>query len=179
MLSPLRVVDSASDQTLKACLLDEFDDILGLSELRKSCGLNFDISAADRASANNSVEAGMSAHFPAHLRLRLPCVAHIASTSQGRAYNVASTLISNVIAASLAQRPAGAVDKLRDAIADVLGGSVYVHDAPPPGARDPRTLYRDALLAATIPETWAVFDLVVSTTPPRPMFASLALRGFE
>ena len=65
--------------------------------------------------------------------MRLPCVAHICSTSQGRAFSAIDGLISGMVACSISQQPGKAPEKLRHALAVTLWGSCRIIDAPPPG----------------------------------------------
>ena len=150
LLSRLRVVDSCTGSNLQAILLDE-QDIWGLQCARERAENKMDISTADRASANDSAEEGMANTFPENLRLRLPCVAHIASSVQGRSFNAIAFVIKHIISCSLAMRPAGAVQAFREQLISVLVGSVLVHDAPCPAPGHPARVHREAIFNLAFP----------------------------
>ena len=140
--SPLQIVDRGTSACLKACWHQQWD-LPMLDELLTRFYFVVDATTCDRASANDLCEDTLALSFPwAHLRV--PCLAHIASTSQGHAFAPLATTISGMIAASLAQRPAGAASTFRNCIAEVLEASVRPVSTPPPGDDDP---HRKQLLA--------------------------------
>ena len=67
--------------------------------------------------------------------LRLPCWAHIGSTSQGRCYGTVPADISGIISLSLHMGNQGETDAFRTEIAYVLENSARVHDRPPAGGQ--------------------------------------------
>jgi len=83
-------------------------------------------------------------------RLRLPCVAHIGSTTQGHTFGAIGHVVSGIIACSLAQQAAQAPEKLRRAIAKVLFASSQVADGPFPRDDEPHRDHLAAVLDACL-----------------------------
>ena len=88
---------------------------------------------ADRDGANDVCEDALYFERPEIPRLRLPCGAHIGSTSQGRVYASATNDISGVIASSLAMQIGGEIEKLQHALVQLLGDRLRVHEMDAPG----------------------------------------------
>ena len=85
----------------------------------------------DRASANDvgfDCAYARTLHIP---RLRLPCLAHVASTYQGRSYASVSDDMSGIIGMSIAVSNAGELTALRKCIVNLLlePGVVRIHNA--------------------------------------------------
>lgn len=113
----------------KAHLAQLTAELPAYQTLRERFRCCIDTSTADRASANIRAELSLSVSSGVP-RLRLPCLAHIASTSQARSLAPAHSVISGVIAASLAQQPTRAAEKLRSAIALTLWENLVIVRGP-------------------------------------------------
>ena len=129
-------------------------NIPNLQMLRDLPGvLPVDNTTADRASANNSCEDNLYLSAPPGLKkLRLPCFAHIASTSQCRGFGSVSLDLQGIISMRLLQKPSGATDGLRECVASVLRASVLAVDDLPPLPRWHPSMQRlDILLRLCLP----------------------------
>lgn len=113
-----------------------------------------DVSACDRASANNVCEDA-SAIDSGRARLRMPCFAHVAATAQGRAFQAVQVELDGIICLGIVMRGnGGSAVELRDCIAKVLVSRfVGIVDAPPRGPEHPETLYKRDLLRQCLPVT--------------------------
>ena len=143
VVAPLQVVDRGTAETLRTNI-HRLLDIPRLAALQKKF-MRVDSSTADRASANNKCEFELAseAGLP---RFRMPCAAHICSTSQGHTFGTSSRVVSGIIHASLSQQDAEAVDKLRQAISLVLFHSCVPVDCSLPDSDDQRRRNLAAIL---------------------------------
>ena len=128
---PLAMADRATGACLRANIYRTWD-LPGLAELRADGGFSMDVSTADRASANDLCEGNIATDNPRLPRLRLPCVAHMASTAEGRVLGAVDGMTSGCIASSLSQQPAKAPTHLRESVIAVLEYSVRPVPGPPP-----------------------------------------------
>ena len=150
MLDPvLQALDSVTGETSKAAI-DKIWDIPLMQAVRAKFPRNIDVRTADRASANLRADAGLQAEKSSHWHLLISCNAHIAHTCQGRSYKPLDKTLSGLIAYALAQKPGGAIRKLREQLACVLRLSVRVLPGPAPRPQDPRCVHRDLILQACI-----------------------------
>jgi hypothetical protein len=107
----------------------------------------------DSASANIRAEtASNNESPPSESSFHVKCTVHRASTAQGHAYGPSSGLISDLLGFSLSQRPGGAPCKFRAALAHVLSSSVKVYKSRAPDLPPQQLAYREACLAAFLPE---------------------------
>ena len=137
------------------CSSDTSSSCLDVSASDASLPFSADVSAADRAGSNRVCEDGLYADAPAFVkRLRLPCVAHMASTSTGRGLSTVSREFTGLIATALAMDPAGMVKELRGCIEEVLLESLLpVVDGPRLPDGHESVQYLRALLHLCLPPT--------------------------
>ena len=127
---PLRAADRSTGEVLRANIRKNLNIPL-LNEVLYAFPLDLPAATADRASANDRCEEARANEIGSPV-LRLPCMAHVASTGQGRGFCVIDQTVSGIIASSLAQAPTGSVSELRAAIIDVLRASVLPVRGMPP-----------------------------------------------
>ena len=114
------------------------------------------ISCCDRAGSNGVAEDQVYAATADVARLRMPCYARIAATSQGRGFSAVAEMFTGIIAGSLTMAKAGEADDFGECIQQALldgldlGG---VLDAQPLPADSPAVRYLDDLLRLTLPGT--------------------------
>ena len=118
---PLGAADRSTAEVLRANIRKKLNIPL-LNEVLDAFPLDLPAATADRASANDRCEEARANETGSPV-LRLPCMAHVASTGQGRGFCVIDQTVSGIIASSLAQAPTGSVSELRDAI---VKSSTYV-----------------------------------------------------
>ena len=103
--------------------------------------------ATDKASANLKTDSHFRQQEADTWRLTTPCHVHMMHTVQERQFDIPKNMISGIIAFARAQQQAGALDILREQIAEVLASSVdFVRAAQPDAEDDPRAQHRDSLL---------------------------------
>ena len=124
---PVQILDRGTGEVLRHCI----DAVTRIPVLHDVCCVPdvfaADISCCDRASANGRCGDGLYAGAAARTkRLRMPCFAHTASTSQGRVYAVVSLDFTGLIAMSLAQSGTGSDDAFRKCIVEVLLRACYL-----------------------------------------------------
>ena len=149
LVCPLLIVDRTTGETILACQVEQ-TYVHSLDALVEKFPMRIDATTSDRAASNLKCEEGLYRRHPDRLRLNLPCAIHCCATAQGRAYAPVDTDISGIIAMALAMKPGGAVGQFRAAIRLVLESSVEFHDRPPLRPDDAKSLYREAVLDATI-----------------------------
>ena len=146
---PLQGCDRGTASVLRAALYQQLDVPL-LQQFMKSADFSLTAATCDRATANNTCEENVKSDsaFP---RIRLPCVAHIAATAQGRSFDVIDLVVSGVINTSLAQEPGRAPEKFRQALCDVIAASVVPMLGAPPPASDAKQAHLRAVLDLCVP----------------------------
>ena len=154
MLFPLQLLDHSTARAVKQAKEEAFAVGL-LAPLLATFAVVVDVTSADRAAENNSAEGGISAEKGERVwRWRNSCCAHGIHTAMGRGLDVVPGSVSGLVAFALAQRPGGAVAKLRQALGETLEASldeIICGPGPPPG--DPAMVRRDALLEQCLPDT--------------------------
>ena len=154
MLFPLQLLDHSTARAVKQAKEEAFAVGL-LAPLLATFAVVVDVTSADRAAENNSAEGGISAEKGERVwRWRNSCFAHGIHTAMGRGLDVVPGSVSGLVAFALAQRPGGAVAKLRQALGETLEASldeIICGPGPPPG--DPAMVRRDALLEQCLPDT--------------------------
>ena len=141
---PLQVVDRGTGETMRGNSLRLFS-IPGLEALEEQFPVNIGAACADRASCNDRCETSLATES-GKARLRLPCVAHIGSTTQGHAFSVIDPVIAGIIASSLTQQGAHSAEKLRRCIACLLFRSCVPVDGPMPEDEEPHRVRLAAVL---------------------------------
>ena len=121
---PVFAIERGTGEVLKMAL-ERLYDVPLLSDLRRSRSEIFscDLSCADRAASNGRAEDGIYAQL-ALPRLRMPCFAHIAATSQGRGLESSSADMTGMISGALAMAQGGQAEILRECVASVLLSSL-------------------------------------------------------
>ena len=154
MLFPLQLLDHTTAPAVKQTK-DGVFTVGRLAPLLATLPIVVDVASADRAAENNSAEGGISAEKGERVwRWRNSCFAHGIHTAKGRGLDVVPGSVSGLVAFALAQRPGGAVAKLRQALGETLEASldeIICGPGPPPG--DPAMVRRDALLEQCLPDT--------------------------
>ena len=144
--APLSVADSCTGEVLVQFLREQLHVPL-MTAAAEKFGFVFRSSTSDRAKTNFKAERAFTTS------LHVSCDLHIASNVQGRQYEPIQSTISGLLAAALAQKPWGALGKLREALSFVLLQRLVIIAGPPPCADDPRTLHRARLLDLFLPRT--------------------------
>lgn len=127
---PLQIVDRCTGETIRAAWLEQTALPL-LQAFRQEFGVSVDVSTCDRAGSNLRAEASVADQRP-WPRMTLPCDIHTVHTIQGHVYCVVGAVMSGLLAFALAQRPCGAVAKLRTALEGVLLDRVEWVEGPLP-----------------------------------------------
>ena len=107
-----------------------------------------DVFICDRAGANNVCVNNLYSNLLVN-SLRLPCMAHIASTTQCRTYNSIATDVSGQIATSLAMMQGGSCTSLRQHLQDVIWESARVQKGVGSDAMDVARM--ESLLSLCLP----------------------------
>ena len=154
---PLQVLDRGTGVNLKHGL-DHATSIPGFSAFVDNCCQSDtfigDVSACDRASANRVAEDGSYVQNKVP-RLRMPCMAHIASTGQGRSFAATSVAVDGIVALGILMRNnAGSAAEVQQIIAQVLLSKLDdVIDAEPHPSCHVQVQYLNAFLRSTLPGT--------------------------
>ena len=140
---PLLATDRATGRCLTASACRQLD-VPFLREALQLCPHRSRMSTSDRASANDASEEALHADAikEGGPSLRLPCFAHIASTTQQRSFETIPDVISGVVNTSLAKRPMNAPSTFRAHLADFLFRHAHAAEEarPPPGHSHERRL---------------------------------------
>jgi hypothetical protein len=120
-----------------------------LQDVRALFPLNIDQIVCDRGS--NNIRAENSMGDATVNRSTTHCGAHMASTVQGISYKPVTSVIAGNLAFALAQRPGGALCKLRQELVEVLLLNATHVQQEPPGPDDPNNVHIDWLLDICIP----------------------------
>ena len=138
---PVQVADRGTGEVLQAAI-DKVSEVPGLSHFRAEnpAAFSTDVSHCDRAKSNSRAEDGLFARHGIP-RLRMPCVAHMASTAQGRGFAVVADDLTGIISLSLSQSSAsGQALEFQHHIRDVLFESIVrIHHHPPLPDTHPRS----------------------------------------
>lgn len=147
---PLRTVDSAAGETLFEYLSPLYGSIPYWSDISALFPI-VDLTNCDRAAPNLRAEDALSYLRCGTMRLRIPCHVHMVSTVQGKAYDIAQSIISGCISVALALRQSGALESFREALRDELKSSVRVIvDGTPPGPDSPEVAFRKQVFEWTL-----------------------------
>jgi len=128
---PLAVVDRGTGECLQGNAVRQMD-VPGLTALLPMFPLVLPCTTSDKASANIRMDESLQCHDWLSRRLRLPCFAHVTSTTQGHAFSPLQSVIAGAVATCAAQQPLGSANKLRQELALILWRDVVVVDAPRP-----------------------------------------------
>ena len=148
---PLQCIDRNIAENLKP-LTEEHCDLPYFNVVRSASGFNMDGCTCDRVGANDRAENAIHSEQPQIPRLRLPCVAHMASTAQGKSFKPLKHILSGLTHMSLAQKPYNVDQLFFDSLFAVLKESCRPRDAPRPGLGSSRIAYRDEVLALCLPQ---------------------------
>ena len=138
----VQVADRGTGEVLQAAV-DKVSEIPGLASFRdeNAAAFSTDVSHCDRAKSNNRAEDGLFARHGVP-RVRMICVAHIASTAQGRGFSVVADDLTGIISMSLSQLSAsGEAFAFQCHIRDVLFESIVgLHNRHPLPDTQPHSL---------------------------------------
>ena len=150
---PLQVMDSTTGETLRHALKSS-TDVKMWDALREHFSICVDIATCDRAGPNMRSEKCLAAERPSHARVTMPCDIHGLSTAQGRSVGTMASDISGVIAVGLTCRVHGALDKLRQCLADELKEMFVIYDgAFPPPDSDEEVVFKRRVLKSLLGST--------------------------
>ena len=147
----LNAIDRTTAKNTLACLKNAMDVVpsfLGIAEKEGNFNWRLHMSTTDRYNANVLCEKLLAQQSPKWTRVNFFCDVHRLAQAQVQTMNLFQEDTSGILSVALCQRDMGALQKLREILADILVGNLEVVYGSPPEEPESRTALYDLLLPA-------------------------------
>ena len=147
----LNAIDRTTAKNTLACLKNAMDVVpsfLGIAEKEGNFNWRLHMSTTDRYNANVLCEKLLAQQSPKWTRVNFFCDVHRLAQAQVQTMNLFQEDTSGILSVALCQRDMGALQKLREILADILVGNLEVVYGSPPEQPESRTALYDLLLPA-------------------------------
>ena len=147
----LNAIDRTTAKNTLACLkaaMDVVPSFIGIAEKEGNFNWRVHMSTTDRYNANILCEKLLAQQSPKWTRVNMFCDVHRLAQAQVQTMNLFQEDTSGILSVALCQRDMGALQKLREILAEILVNNLEVVYGSPPEQPESRTALYDLLLPA-------------------------------